>query len=47
MTYVGIDPGKSGGYAAIIDGVAETHFWDDLKFIEWCNMPRRSARFPK
>ena len=36
MTYVGIDPGKSGGYAAIIDGVAETHFWDDLKFIEWC-----------
>ena len=39
MVYIGIDPGRYGGYAAInvtesaIE--AETHIWDDEKFIEW------------
>lgn len=36
MIYIGIDPGKKGGFAAIVDGKAETHFWDDLEFISWC-----------
>lgn len=35
MVYIGIDPGKTGGYAAIIDNVPETHIWDNEKFIEW------------
>lgn len=35
MVYIGIDPGKKGGYAAIKDGVAETHLWDNEAFIEW------------
>lgn len=36
MTYIGIDPGRYGAYAAIHeDGSAETHIWNDRDFIEW------------
>lgn len=31
--YIGIDPGKSGGFAVIVDGIAETFVYDDLEFI--------------
>lgn len=35
MVYIGIDPGKNGGYAIINDdyGVAATHPWDDKAFV--------------
>lgn len=35
MNYIGIDPGKTGGYAAIINGVPETHIWNSEEFIVW------------
>ncbi len=35
MVYIGIDPGRTGGYAAIKKDSVETHLWDDDKFIEW------------
>lgn len=34
MIYVGIDPGKVGGYAWIWDGMATTRPWDDTFFIQ-------------
>ena len=33
MIYIGIDPGKSGGYADIQDSGFETFPWDDAQFI--------------
>lgn len=34
MIYVGIDPGKAGGYAYIMDGVPKAMPWDDTYFIQ-------------
>lgn len=34
MIYVGIDPGKAGGYALIDDTGARVYPWDDTRFIE-------------
>ena len=34
MIYVGIDPGKSGGYAILKDETIETHPWDNVSFVE-------------
>ena len=34
MIYVGIDPGKKGGYALIDDTGARAYPWDDQRFIE-------------
>ena len=34
MIYVGIDPGKAGGYAYIIDGAPKALPWDDTYFIQ-------------
>ena len=33
MIYVGVDPGKRGGYASIYDDCVETFPWDDVFFI--------------
>lgn len=33
MNYIGIDPGKKGGFAVIADDIAITLPWDDKKFI--------------
>ena len=34
MIYIGIDPGKAGGYALIDDTGARAYPWDDARFIE-------------
>jgi crossover junction endodeoxyribonuclease RuvC len=34
MIYVGIDPGKAGGYAVIIDGGVLAYPWDDAFFVD-------------
>ena len=34
MIYVGVDPGKKGGYALIDDTGARAYPWDDQRFIE-------------
>ena len=34
MIYVGVDPGKKGGYAVIDDTGARAYPWDDQRFIE-------------
>ena len=34
MIYIGIDPGKKGGYAIIDDGAVDVFPWDDLGFID-------------
>ena len=34
MIYIGVDPGKLGGYAYIIDGVAKAFPWDDAFFVQ-------------
>lgn len=33
MIYVGVDPGKRGGYASIYEDCVETFPWDDVFFI--------------
>ena len=38
MIYIGVDPGKKGGYAAILMGRAETHPWDDVAFAFFIDM---------
>lgn len=35
MIYIGIDPGKKGGYALVCDGDVDTHPWDDEGFVIW------------
>lgn len=35
MTYIGIDPGKRGGFALICDGEVDAHAWDDEGFVTW------------
>ena len=32
MIYIGVDPGKKGGYAIIMDGNSGTYPWDDVAF---------------
>lgn len=34
MKIVGVDPGRSGGFAIIDDQSAVSYFWNDEKFIE-------------
>ena len=34
MIYIGIDPGKKGGYAFVDDDGARAYPWDDERFIE-------------
>lgn len=34
MIYIGIDPGRKGGYAAIVDDMATAHPWDDAQFVK-------------
>lgn len=34
MIYIGIDPGKKGGYAAILDDIISTKPWKDGDFID-------------
>jgi crossover junction endodeoxyribonuclease RuvC len=37
MIYIGIDPGKAGGYASIGNDATtpEVHPWDDYSFVAW------------
>ena len=35
MIYIGIDPGKNGGYALICDNEPDVHPWDDDGFVTW------------
>ena len=35
MIYIGIDPGKNGGYALICDSEPDVHPWDDDGFVTW------------
>ena len=37
MIYVGIDPGKNGGYAYIVDGTVKAFPWDDVFFVQDMN----------
>lgn len=34
MIYIGIDPGKRGGYCYIIDGQVTARPWDDMFFVQ-------------
>lgn len=34
MIYIGVDPGKRGGYAAITDGIETVCQWDDEQFVK-------------
>lgn len=34
MTYIGIDPGKKGGYVWIMDGQVTARPWDDVFFVQ-------------
>lgn len=34
MIYIGIDPGKRGGYAIIDEHAAHVFQWDDIKFVD-------------
>lgn len=34
MTYIGVDPGKRGGYCWIMDGQVTTRPWDDVFFAQ-------------
>ena len=38
MIYLGIDPGKAGGYAWIWDGKVTVHPWDDQNFVQDMHM---------
>lgn len=38
MIYIGIDPGKAGGYAWIWDGDVRVHPWDDQNFVQDMHM---------
>jgi crossover junction endodeoxyribonuclease RuvC len=40
MIYVGIDPGKNGGYAYIVDDVVKAYPWDDTLFAQDMNCIR-------
>jgi len=35
VIYIGVDPGKRGGYALICDGEPDVHVWDDDGFVTW------------
>lgn len=35
MIYIGVDPGKNGGYALICDNEVDVHPWDDQGFVTW------------
>lgn len=35
MIYIGVDPGRKGGYALICDGEPDVHVWDDDGFMTW------------
>ena len=35
MIWIGIDPGKNGGYALICDNEPDVHPWDDDAFVTW------------
>lgn len=37
MIYIGVDPGKKGGYAWIMDGAVRARPWDDLFFAQDMN----------
>ena len=41
MNYIGIDPGKKGGFAVITDDIAIALPWDDKKFITEMECIRR------
>lgn len=38
MIYIGVDPGKKGGYAWIWDGKVTVHPWDDETFVQDMHM---------
>ena len=38
IIYLGIDPGKSGGYAIISGNKADAFSWDDTEFAEFCKL---------
>ena len=38
MIYIGIDPGRKGGYAWIWDGTVTVHPWDDETFVQDMHM---------
>lgn len=38
MIYIGVDPGKKGGYAWIWDGTVTVHPWDDETFVQDMHM---------
>lgn len=38
MIYIGVDPGKKGGYAWIWDGKVTVHPWDDTTFVQDMHM---------
>lgn len=38
IIYLGVDPGKSGGYAVIQDRQASVFPWDDTEFAEFCRL---------
>ena len=44
MVYIGIDPGRYGGYAAINGDAVETHIWNDEGFIEWLKKIEKPAK---
>ena len=43
MIYIGVDPGKKGGYAFVDDAGARTYPWDDQRFIEDLRVHANSA----
>lgn len=43
MIYVGVDPGKKGGYASISADGVEVHSWNDAEFSDWTASIRAKA----
>lgn len=43
MIYIGVDVGKSGGYAIIDDGLVIAHPYDDKEFVEFMHSVKDRA----
>lgn len=44
MIWIGVDPGKRGGYALIYDGEPDVHVWDDDGFVAWLTGVKVAAK---